>query len=315
MKVKRIIRRGNTNSRVELEDGTVVLVPNTSLNQDHIVDPVAEPAPVPESVPMVATQQSVAERFANLESLVDMVIAGQSPSLIICGDAGTGKSFLVRQRLRKAGLQEQTVTADANDASKAKVKDARSSMGRSFLDKPKAVPKNTYLFVKGYSSPMGLYQVLHNNRQATIVFDDCDSVFKDATSVNILKSALDSYDVRMVSWMSTATDKMGLDNSFEFKGKIIFISNLPLPRLDTAVKSRSFSVEISLTRIELWQRMLELLPSIEPSVPMDLKTEVLNHLAYHLDAFTEFNMRTFIKAIRLRQSENPAWRDMVLKFA
>lgn len=46
---------------------------------------------------------------------------------------------------------------------------------------------------------MGLYMALFINRDKLIVFDDCDSVFGNIDSVNILKAALDSYDTRMVS--------------------------------------------------------------------------------------------------------------------
>lgn len=336
MNIKRVIRSGSKNTRVELEDGSQVLIPNTELaarmlqageqNTEPTTDQVAadydplrptwaDPAqqvqaqPVTDTNPNVApAHQSVAERFAHLESLVDLVIYGGSPSLIICGDTGVGKTYVVRQRLQKSGLHEQVVSADAAEPAKAKGKPARAAV-------EKRPTVKSYLFVKGYSSPMGLYQTLHNNRNAIIVFDDCDSVFKDAVSTNILKSALDSYDVRIVSWVSVATEKMGLESRFEFKGKIIFLSNLPLARLDPAVKGRSFSLEMTLTRVELWHRMNEVLAQIEPTVSMDIKLDALNHIALNMDSFYEFNMRTLIKAIRIRQSGNPSWKDMVLKFA
>lgn len=301
MKIERVLRRGKLNSRVVLEDGTEQVVPNekanpgTALTLAHSVSAVQEVGP------------SVQERFEHMEHLVSMVIAGQSPSVIICGDAGIGKTYMVRQRLQQAGLDEELVTADTNPPESDKKKKRRTP--------PPVKKPRSYLFVKGYSSPMGLFQVLHDNRESIIVFDDCDSVFKTPVSVNILKSALDSYDSRIVSWVSPAAAKMGLDPRFEFKGKIIFISNLAPSQLDDAVKSRSFVVDISLTRKEIWDRMMSLLPSIEPKVDMSVKDEVINFLGFNLDKFVEFNMRTFIKAIRIRQGGSPNWKEMVLKFA
>lgn len=294
-----------------LEDGTTILIPN----EDVIIGkppPSVElvttspVTPIEASKPTVAAHQRVADLFAQLGSLVDLIITGGSPSLLVCGDAGIGKTYLCRHRLQASGLKEQVISADASDTKPPPGKKKKRKV------KPKA---DSYLFVKGYSSPMGLYQTLHDNRESIIVFDDCDSVFKNAVSVNILKSALDSYDDRVISWASTATAKMGLDSRFEFKGMIIFLSNIPLAKLDNAVKSRSFTIEMTLSREELFHRMNEVLGHIEPDIPMNERLDALNHLAHNIDTLGEFNMRTLIKAIRIRHSNHPAWKDMVLKFA
>jgi hypothetical protein len=285
MEIKRVIRRGKQNSRVELADGTERVVPTTSLLLSDNKPTLTIVQPTTQSVETPSL--SVQERFAHMERLVSLVIEGRSPSLIICGDAGIGKTFMVRQQLQHAGLNEQVVSADATDA---KPDNKKKQLRRLFgADKKR---NNTYIFVKGYSSPMGLFQILHDNRESIIVFDDCDSVFKTPVSVNILKSALDS-----------------------FKGKIIFISNLPELDLDEAVKSRSFVISVTLTRKELWDRMMALLPNIEPKVDMVIKDEVINFMGFNIDKFRDFNMRTFIKAVRIRTSGDPNWKEMVLKFA
>ena len=46
--------------------------------------------------------------------------------------------------------------------------------------------------IKGKASPLSMYTALFKYKNKIIVFDDCDSVFKNKDSVNILKSALDS---------------------------------------------------------------------------------------------------------------------------
>lgn len=287
--IKRILNRGTKNTRVELENGTSTLVSNEEVSKWEASFKTQSNST---TLTPAEVRAAVSEHFGHLEVLVDLVVQGKSPSLIVCGDAGIGKTFLVRQRLRKMGLQEQ-VSIDSGSV---------------------AMP-NTYLFVKGHSSALGLYTILHNNRESTIVFDDCDSVLKDATAVNILKAALDSYDDRTVSWISSTVVSAGLETRFEFKGRIIFLSNLPMDRIDNAVKSRSFTLEISLTRSELCERMSDILPNIEPNVSMSLKQEVLAHLAANKTMFSEFNMRTLIKSIRLRQSNHPSWQKLVCKFA
>jgi hypothetical protein len=59
------------------------------------------------------------------------------------------------------------------------------------------------------------------------VFDDCD-IFHDEDALNILKAALDSGKRRKIFW-NTDSRKLrdeGIPNSFEFKGSVIFITNL-----------------------------------------------------------------------------------------
>jgi hypothetical protein len=60
------------------------------------------------------------------------------------------------------------------------------------------------------------------------VFDDCDSVFQDDLSLNILKAALDSGKRRRIFWNSDSSllRREGIPDSFEFKGGVIFITNL-----------------------------------------------------------------------------------------
>ena len=88
------------------------------------------------------------------------------------------------------------------------------------------------MVVKGYATPKALYGTLWEHRDKTIIFDDCDSVLKDAVSLNLLKGALDSYDKRTISWLQKGFIEDNLPNSFEFQGNIIFISNMSSDKLD-----------------------------------------------------------------------------------
>ena len=61
-----------------------------------------------------------------------------------------------------------------------------------------------------------------------LVLDDCDSVLVDDVALNILKAALDTSKKRVVSWNteSRVLRQEDLPNSFEFKGGVIFITNI-----------------------------------------------------------------------------------------
>jgi len=221
----------------------------------------------------------VNERFEYIKHFVAMVIKGINPSCLITGASGVGKSYVVSETLNEHGLE-------------------------SLVD---------YIIIKGHTSPMGLYEVLHNNRDSIIIFDDCDSVFDDNKSLNLLKGALDSYDVRRISWYSNAVKKAELEETFEFTGKIIFISNLDQERICPAVRSRTFVVDINLSRTELLDRISAIAPYVEEHIKMDVKNEVLEHLYSNISIFKSFNIRTFIKALRIRVGipDSADWRKMV----
>jgi ABC-type cobalamin/Fe3+-siderophores transport system ATPase subunit len=221
-----------------------------------------------------------AERFQYIGYVTDMVINKFAPSTLILGTSGVGKTFLVKSRFK---ANKQTEGTDFHT-------------------------------VTGHSTPMGLYAFLHNHRNATIVFDDCDSVFSDATSLNILKSALDSYDVRKVCWNSMRLPEE-LEPSFEFEGSIIFISNLDSSKVDAAVLSRTLVIDLQMSRAEISEHLKSLVGVIEPKMSPAEKLEVLDYIDTMRDAMENYNIRTFIKACRIRKStetNGADWRKMIL---
>lgn len=209
--------------------------------------------------------------FSNLTRLTKMVARGIQPSLLVTGGAGLGKTFLVKQTLSEAGLKES----------------------------------HGFVHFKGRATAAGLYLTLFQHSDSVIVLDDCDSVFKDDDAVNILKAALDSYDVRKISYLSTKPikDETGspIPRSFEFTGKIIFISNIPQQGLDEAIKSRSFVADISMTTEQMFTRIDQLMTKMEPNIPQPAKDqarEIMQDLHDKYDG-VEINLRSFIKAARI----------------
>jgi len=229
------------------------------------------PAPVMKlSFLSVKESQCPDEMFKNIERLTKMVGRGLQPSLVITGGAGTGKTHIVKSTLEEMGLKEST----------------------------------DFVHFKGRATAAGLFVTLYENNDKIIVLDDCDSVFKDDDAVNILKAALDSYDTRKISYISTKSlkDEFGCEvpRHFEFSGRVVFISNISQSRLDEAIRSRSFVADVDLTNEQMFERIEQLMEKMESRVPATAKAQALE-LMKELDAEfeIEINLRSFIKAARI----------------
>jgi hypothetical protein len=234
-----------------------------------------ENAPVIAANPMM--DLSPQERFANIAALASNVIGGFSPSLMVTGLSGIGKTYLIRKQLMEAGLEEGM----------------------------------NYNFVTGHSSPMGLYTFLHNHRDQITVFDDCDSVFDDNVSTNLLKAALDSYDTRKLCWNSSRLPD-DVESSFEFEGQILFISNRMSDTIDEAIKSRTMVINLQMSRKEIIEYMREIVDELDPrNMSIDEKLEVIDYLDDVKDSLDQLNLRTLIKISRLRHGAGDMdWRKM-----
>lgn len=256
--------------------------------------------------------------FKDLEDLVKMVTSGIQKSLMVVGMAGIGKTYTVEKE----------------------VKEILGPTG------------NKWISMKGKSSPLGLYTTLYMNRHRLIVFDDMDSVFKDNDTINMLKAALDSTEDNIVTWTSRSTQdlslltpeekeqyfedldkqlraeakgelelasgekKLKLPAQFNFEGQVIFISNLPKEKIDKAILSRSFAIDVTLRAKDVFKRMESILPDIMPDAKQQHKREALDYLkTISEDLSKEANIRTLLNTVKCRSSNNPRWQHLAKKYA
>lgn len=143
----------------------------------------------------------IATRFAILDEMSAAAINGSIRALIVSGPPGVGKSYGVESQLEKYSMFDRI-----------------------------AGKKVRFEIVKGAMTALGLYAQLYKFSDAknVLVFDDCDSAFSDELALNILKAALDSGKRRRIFWNSDSSmlRREGIPDSFEFKGSVIFITNL-----------------------------------------------------------------------------------------
>ena len=220
------------------------------------------------------TTFNINQRFNFLQDLTSMVVTGTTPSLIVTGEGGLGKTHTVTETIKELNLDD-----------------------------------NDWVTFKGYSTARGLYNTLFDHNGKLIVFDDCDSVLEDKVALNILKSALDSYETRQITWMAKMTKSDEYPNQFNFTGRIIFISNKDRSKIDGAILSRSLTVDLSMTPQEKIERMSFILTRILPQFPIDVKADALNFLDQNKDS-AQLNLRTLIMVSKIRRQFPDTWQDL-----
>jgi len=244
------------------------------------------------AAPVAESNFTINERFEFLSDMVTMLAKGDQSSVIVTGPGGLGKSHTVTKSLANAGFKDVSLLDDFEVGAK--------------------MPKDSYCVVKGYSTPKGLYRTLYENRESVIVFDDCDSVLKDPVSLNLLKGALDSYSRRIISWKADMRDEE-LPNVFEFKGRVVFISNMSGSSLDQAIISRSMAVDLSMTTEQKIERMRHLLTEAEfmPEFSKTIKQDAMGLIEKVANKVKELSLRTLIQVVKIRNSNpNGRWAKL-----
>ncbi len=237
-----------------------------------------------------APKRSMGDAFKALTSFVQCVAGKHSNGLFIAGPGGTGKTWTVMEAVKAMGLKE-----DSN-----------------------------YIIIKGYSTPMGLYMTLFENLDKLIIFDDCDSIFKDLIGLNILKAVLDTYPTRKVGWNSMKLPEE-VPPFFNFTGQIIFISNINpnTTKNDSfqAVMTRVLSVIVGGTKEEIRERIVELVPIIATKLSNDDREEIIEFVNSNYLQINDLNIRFLVHVVGLYEFEkaNPdcgtTWQDLAWSMA
>jgi hypothetical protein len=245
------------------------------------------------SVDSKSIEFPINQRFDFVGKIVNMIANRITPSVVITGEGGLGKTHTVIESLERAGLRNVTdLIADVD-------------IGTVTTD------ESMFVVVKGYSTAKGLFKLLFEHRNATIVFDDCDSILKDPDALNLLKGALDSYDKRYITWNTSFSDD-NLPSMFQFTGGVIFVSNLTQDKINQAIRSRSMCIDLSMTVDQKIDRMSFILnqDNFLPSVPSIVKYDAFEFLKANRNEAREINLRTLINLAKIRQTGDGEWEQL-----
>jgi hypothetical protein len=260
----------------------------------EFVAPVAK-APVETDEEVIAR---IGERFDILDQMTKATIAGDVRAMIVVGPPGVGKSYGVEKQLEHSGLFDQL--------SGRRVK---------------------YEVIKGAMTPIGLYCTLykHSDKNNVIVFDDCDSVFQDDLSLNILKAALDSGKKRRIYWNSDSAmlRREGVPDMFDFKGSCIFITNLQFQNLKSkklqdhleALQSRCHFIDLTLNTLrDRFLRIKQIYLKGELFADYDFSQEqgdeVINFMETNQNRLREISLRMALKIADLTKVSGDNWKAL-----
>lgn len=224
---------------------------------------------------------SVTERFKFIDQFVNLVGSGKLNSFILTGSGGLGKTHAVIEGLKRKGLKEDTVMEEGD-----------------------------FIFIRGYSTAKALYRTLWEQNGKVIIFDDADSVHKDPIGANILKAALGSEDKRVISWGAEFPESESLPNRFEFRGRVVFISNLSQEQFPQALLSRSMKVDLTLNTAEKLERIREVFKEIKGDV--EEKADVLEFIDQYADVASDLNIRSCLNILKLKRDVGDEWKRLAL---
>ena len=240
----------------------------------------------------------IAERFDILHDMTKAATAGDIRAMIVSGPPGVGKSFGVEQEIEKATLLDQI----AGRRLRAEV-------------------------VKGSATALGLYQALYkySDENCVLVFDDCDTILFDDVALNLLKGALDSGKSRRISWLaeSRVLKDEGIPNSFNFKGSVIFITNLKFDKMKSqklkdhldALQSRCHYLDLTLdTMRDKLLRIKQIASTGALFQDMDITEAGTDEIIAFMDAnqnkLREMSLRMAIKIAQLYKSFPAKWQSL-----
>jgi hypothetical protein len=244
-----------------------------------------------------AAIERIRERFDILDQMAEGTTTGAVRAMIVSGPPGVGKSFGVEKVLEQAALFDKM-----------------------------AQRKNRFEVVKGAMSAIGLYCKLfqYADSNNVLVFDDCDSILLDDLSLNILKAALDSSKKRTISWNtdSSMLRREGVPDRFEFRGSVIFITNIKFEHVRSkklkdhldALESRCHYLDLTMdTQRDKFLRIKQIVrDGMLDSYDFEqgAAEQIVDYVWEQRSRLRELSLRTVLKIADLRKMSAHNWKKL-----
>ncbi len=205
------------------------------------------------------------EKFNTLKILINATIKSKDiHSFVIQGSQGIGKTFATAKTLTESDIE--------------------------------------FVSINGHISPMQLYQYMYDNNGKVIVIDDNGSLLKNPLSLSIMLNALWGInEKRSINWLST-TEKLTAPPSFDFDGKIIYLTNSFPDNLEN-MKSRVYFYDFILTFSEKIRMIYEI------AKVRGMNMEVCDFIRDFATPAHNIDLRTLVKINDLKK-QTAEWKEI-----
>lgn len=236
--------------------------------------------------------ERIRTRFDMLKDMTKAVKKGDVRAMIVSGPPGVGKSHGVEEVLDRYKTMEM--------------------LGA----------EQKFEVIKGAMSPIGLYCKLYKMSApgSVVVFDDCDSIFQDDLSLNILKAALDTKKQRYIHW-NTDSFKLrneGVPDKFKFEASAIFITNLKFDKVKGKMREHLEALESRCHYMDLTidterDKMLRIKQVIQDGMlnayklSDEVKEEIVDFCDLNKKRLRELSLRTVLKVADLAVAFPERW--------
>ena len=236
--------------------------------------------------------ERIRTRFDMLKDMTKAVKKGDVRAMIVSGPPGVGKSHGVEEVLDRYKTMEM--------------------LGA----------EQKFEVIKGAMSPIGLYCKLYKMSApgSVVVFDDCDSIFQDDLSLNILKAALDTKKQRYIHW-NTDSFKLrneGVPDKFKFEASAIFITNLKFDKVKGKMREHLEALESRCHYMDLTidterDKMLRIKQVIQDGMlnayklSDEVKEEIVDFCDINMKRLRELSLRTVLKVADLAVAFPERW--------
>ena len=281
----------------------------TDINQIEFSEgnPIVSDISVKTPVPVISETDDVAmdriaTRFAILDEMSAACVNGKIRAMIVSGPPGVGKSYGVEAQMHKATLFDNIIGN-----------------------------RIRYEVVKGAMTALGLYSQLYkfSDSKNVLIFDDCDSVFSDELSLNILKAALDSGKRRKICWNSDSSllRREGIPDTFDFNGSAIFITNLKFSNVKSkklqdhleALQSRCHFLDLTINnQRDKMLRIKQVHRDVEGGLFKDYQFDdnesqvIIDFMFENQTKLREISMRMCLKIADLVKISPDNWRNLAV---
>ena len=186
--------------------------------------------------------------------------------------------------------------------------------------------------IKGTTSAIGLYKFFYEHKDHdVIVIDDSDAIYDIPEATEMLKAAMDSKDVRKVSWakQNTNLQAMGIPSEFTINARIILISNKDLehtsgrvskaqrlmkpvmdraPKFKTGLPNREWEIEY----FEMMHEQNNIVCFKERGLNADAQKEVMSFIIENNEKFSTLSFRLIDKICAFYNDDKKMWKELAL---